>query len=168
MTSDELKKSISMREIVEQYDIKIDRKGFCCCPFHKEKTASMKIYKDSYYCFGCGESGDIFTFVQKMDDVDFKTAFRNLGGTYKQHENDYKHRKYVYQIAMRKETERIKKAKKRLLKMQVLEDIHYQKLFKKLSPVFSNMWCEAVNRLEYDYYLLEELAKEEVMIFETA
>lgn len=168
MTSDELKQSISMREVVEQYGIKIDRKGFCCCPFHREKTESMKIYKDSYYCFGCGESGDIFTFVQKLEDVDFKTAFKNLGGTYKQHESDYKLKKYKYQLTMRKETERIKKAKKRLLKMQVLEDIHYQKLFKKLSPVFSDMWCEAVNRLEYDYYLLEELAKDGVIIFETA
>ena len=44
-------------------------------PFHYgDHTASLKIYKDSFYCFGCGASGDIFDFVMRMERCDFKTA----------------------------------------------------------------------------------------------
>ena len=90
MTKEEIKQSLSMREVVERYGIRIDRKGFCCCPFHNEKTPSMKIYKDSSYCFGCGRSDDIFSFVMGMEHCDFKTAFKNLGGTYEKKSN-YSH-----------------------------------------------------------------------------
>ena len=46
------------------------------CPFHNEKTASFSIKDDGqfYKCFGCGESGNVITFVQKMENVDFLTA----------------------------------------------------------------------------------------------
>lgn len=86
MTSEDLKQSIKIRDLCGQYGIKIDRKGFCCCPFHNEKTASMKIYDNTntYHCFGCGVSGDIFKLVQGLENCDFKTAFIKLGGTYKQ------------------------------------------------------------------------------------
>jgi DNA primase len=50
------------------------------CPFHNEKTPSFFIStaRQSYYCFGCGEKGDIFTFVEKMEGVDFKSALKTL------------------------------------------------------------------------------------------
>lgn len=158
MTSEELKHSLSMREIVEQYGIKIDRRGFCCCPFHKEKTGSMKIYKDSYYCFGCGESGDIFTFVQKMDDVDFKTAFKNLGGTYGD-ESDYRHKLYRYRIERQKETEEERKRRRAEEKQRILQEIKLQRLFTRLFPIFDDDWCSSVNRLEYLLNKLELLER---------
>lgn len=85
MTSEELKQAVKIRDLLSQYGISVDRKGFCCCPFHNEKTGSMKVYDktNSFHCFGCGVSGDVFTFIQKMDNCDFKTAFIKLGGTYK-------------------------------------------------------------------------------------
>ena len=51
MTSEEIKKTYSMRDILERYGMHPNRSGFIRCPFHKEKTASMKVYQDSYYCF---------------------------------------------------------------------------------------------------------------------
>lgn len=49
------------------------------CPFHKEKTPSFVIYpNNSYYCFGCGESGDAITFVQKIKDLNFPEAINYL------------------------------------------------------------------------------------------
>ena len=82
MTSDEIKKLYSMRDILARYGMHPNRAGFIRCPFHKEKTASMKIYPDTYYCFGCGAHGDIFSFVSAMDGLSFREAFLELGGTY--------------------------------------------------------------------------------------
>ena len=158
MTSDELKRSISMREVVEKYGIKVNGHGFCCCPFHKEKTASMKIYKDSYNCFGCGANGDIFSFVMGMEHCDFKTAFKSLGGTYKE-QSDYQHRMVNYRMPKRKETEQMRILREKEEKKQILEEIELQKLFVKLFPVFDDDWCTSMNRLEYLFYRLELLTE---------
>jgi DNA primase len=48
------------------------------CPFHAEKTPSFSVHatRQFYHCFGCGESGDVFTFVQKVENVTFPEAVR--------------------------------------------------------------------------------------------
>lgn len=50
------------------------------CPFHNERTASFSISPDRglYYCFGCGAKGDIFTFVEQFEGVDFNGALKML------------------------------------------------------------------------------------------
>lgn len=158
MTTEEIKQSVSMREVVERYGIHIDRKGFCCCPFHKEKTASMKIYKSSYNCFGCGANGDVFSFLMGMEHCDFKTAYKALGGSYRQ-QSDHQRNLYHYHLQKRKEDEIKRLQRIEQEKKEVTEEIRMQKLFKKLSPVFSDDWCEAVNRLEYLFYKLEYLTE---------
>ncbi len=51
-----------------------------CCPFHKEKTPSFKIDPalQLYHCFGCGEGGNVFTFVMKTENLPFGEAVRFL------------------------------------------------------------------------------------------
>lgn len=159
MTKEEIKQSLSMREVVERYEIRIDRKGFCCCPFHKEKTPSMKIYKDSSYCFGCGRSDDIFSFVMGMEHCDFKTAFKNLGGTYEKKSN-YSHDLFRYRMEKRKQTEEIKKQRLENERIGILKEIEQQKIFKNLFSQMSDDWCDAVNKLENLYYRLEVITTE--------
>ena len=50
------------------------------CPWHKEKTPSLSINetKGLYQCFGCGEAGDVFSLVQKMEGIDFKESLKYL------------------------------------------------------------------------------------------
>ena len=48
------------------------------CPFHPEKTPSFSVHatRQFFHCFGCGESGDVFTFVQKVENITFPEALR--------------------------------------------------------------------------------------------
>src|SRR6202795_1384100 len=48
------------------------------CPFHNEKTPSFSVHatRQFYHCFGCGVSGDVFSFVEKIENVGFREAVR--------------------------------------------------------------------------------------------
>ena len=48
------------------------------CPFHAEKTPSFSVHasRQFYHCFGCGVSGDVFSFIQKIENVTFPEAVR--------------------------------------------------------------------------------------------
>ena len=60
--------------------IKKGRDSWCCCPFHEEKTPSCKINDElgSYYCFGCGAKGDIFTIYTDLYNFSFPDAVKEL------------------------------------------------------------------------------------------
>jgi DNA primase len=49
-----------------------------CCPFHGEKTPSFYVYDDHFHCFGCGEHGDVITFVMKTSNAGFMDAVESL------------------------------------------------------------------------------------------
>ena len=77
-----IKERLGIEEIASSY-IKLERAGAnlkAKCPFHNEKTPSFFISPDrgTYYCFGCGASGDIFTFVEEFEGLDFKGALKLL------------------------------------------------------------------------------------------
>lgn len=56
------------------------REFWCCCPLHNEKTPSFKIDPSTqlWHCFGCGEGGDVFGFVMKLDNLTFPESIRKL------------------------------------------------------------------------------------------
>lgn len=77
-----IKERLNIEEVVSTY-IKLEKTGAnfkAKCPFHNEKTASFFISPErgSYYCFGCQAKGDIFTFVQEFEGLDFKGALKLL------------------------------------------------------------------------------------------
>lgn len=55
-----------------------------CCPFHGEKTPSFSVHpgQQFYHCFGCGESGDVFSFMMKYHNLDFPAALQSLARRY--------------------------------------------------------------------------------------
>lgn len=157
MNSEEIKKTYSMRDILARYGIQPNRAGFIRCPFHKEKTASMKIYQDSYYCFGCGAHGDVFDFVSAMDNLTFREAFRELGGTYEHKKETFSERMARYHAQKEREMRRKQadalKARRKL--NNDLIDI-YRDWHQKSEP-FSDTWTDCYNALQYQLYLHEIL-----------
>ena len=79
----EIKRRIDPAEYIGR-SVKLQKAGRnlrALCPFHTEKTPSFYVFTDrgSWRCFGsCGEGGDIFSFVQKRENVDFREALRIL------------------------------------------------------------------------------------------
>jgi len=79
---EQIKERLPIEEIVSSY-IKLEKVGTnfkARCPFHNEKTPSFFVSPNraSYYCFGCGAKGDIFTFVEEFEGLDFKGALKVL------------------------------------------------------------------------------------------
>ena len=73
--AEDIKARYSIYEILGKYGFSPQRNGMIACPFHNERNASMKIYdNNTFHCFGCGADGDIFDFVQKMENCDFIKA----------------------------------------------------------------------------------------------
>lgn len=78
----EIKDRIDIVQVIGKYvNLKQAGKNFSgSCPFHKEKTPSFIVSPDiqRYKCFGCGKSGDIFNFVQEIENIDFPEALEKL------------------------------------------------------------------------------------------
>jgi DNA primase len=80
----EIKARLDLVEVVAQY-VRLQRSGrqfVGLCPFHAERTPSFSVSaeRQAWYCFGCQEGGDIFSFVKKVERLDFRQALEQLAG----------------------------------------------------------------------------------------
>ena len=79
--ADTVKQQADIVRIVGDY-LKLKKSGAQnftgLCPFHNEKTPSFSVHatRQFYHCFGCGVSGDVFSFVQKVENITFPEAVR--------------------------------------------------------------------------------------------
>ncbi len=79
---EEIKKKLDIVEVINKF-VPLKKRGrhyVACCPFHQEKTPSFVVSPELqiYKCFGCGKAGDVFTFVQEYNRIDFKDALEDL------------------------------------------------------------------------------------------
>ncbi|MGH7860724.1 MAG: DNA primase [Candidatus Dormibacteraceae bacterium] len=77
-----IKARLNLVEVVQEH-VRLRKQGrewVGRCPFHQEKTPSFAVneQKQSWFCFGCDEGGDMFTFVEKIEKIDFKQALAKL------------------------------------------------------------------------------------------
>lgn len=82
---DEVRQRVNIADIVGQYvTLKTAGAGSMkgLCPFHDERSPSFHVRPQAgfYHCFGCGEGGDVFTFMQKMDHLSFQETVERLAG----------------------------------------------------------------------------------------
>ena len=83
--TDDIKNRINMIDICKTYGFNIQRGNFICCPFHNEKTPSLKLYDGNrgFYCFGCGEHGSVIDFVMRYFNLDFPKAISKLNDDFR-------------------------------------------------------------------------------------
>ncbi len=79
---EEVRQKSDIVDVISGY-VSLQKKGsnyMCCCPFHGEKTPSFSVNraKQIYKCFGCGEGGNVLTFVMKYENCTFPEALRML------------------------------------------------------------------------------------------
>lgn len=77
---DIITEQIRMEDILNQYGFTPNKAGFICCPFHSEKTPSLKPYQGGrkWKCFGCGEGGSVIDFVMKLYEVGLNEAITKI------------------------------------------------------------------------------------------
>mgnify|MGYP000857425637 CR=1 FL=1 len=71
-------KQLSMKHVYELVTGEQVKRSNVRCVFHNERTPSMKIYEDSFHCFGCGAHGDMIDFVQRKNNCSHKEALEFL------------------------------------------------------------------------------------------
>ena len=79
---EEIRNSNDIVDIISQYVVlkRSGRNYFGLCPFHKEKSPSFSVSPDKqiFHCFGCGVGGDVFRFVSKIENIDFRETMEIL------------------------------------------------------------------------------------------
>ena len=74
----QIKMGVSVKEAAEYYGLEVNRGNMVCCPFHADRTPSMKLNEDYFYCFGCGATGDVIDFVARLFGLSSYEAAKKL------------------------------------------------------------------------------------------
>lgn len=80
----QIKEQLTTGEVARHYGFLPNRSGFVRCPFHREKTASLKFYPGGrgWYCFGCHEGGNVINLVMHLYDIGFGQACLKLSSDF--------------------------------------------------------------------------------------
>ena len=73
-----VKENVNLREAAELYGIDVNRYGKALCPFHNDRHPSLYVADDHYYCFACGEHGDVIDFVARLFGLSSYEAAKKL------------------------------------------------------------------------------------------
>ena len=76
-----VKDSVTTRQAAESYGLQVKHGGMCRCPFHNDKTPSMKVDK-RFHCFGCQADGDVIDFTARLFGLTPKDAAEKLAGDF--------------------------------------------------------------------------------------
>lgn len=167
--AEEVKAAVSCRMFAEHIGLKINRSGFCCCPFHAEDTPSLKIYdaSNSWYCFGCNQGGDVISMASLYYKAGFTDAVSMLAEEFGIADTDsHKTRSDSLRSAVRVAIDKSSREKRERIRRQLLQkydsltsEMHYlQKYIAANEPTdrkadFTQEFADAIHRrsmLEYE------------------
>lgn len=77
-----VKAAVQPRMAAERYGLPIQQGSMVCCPFHADRTPSMKLNEEYFYCFGCGASGDVIEFTSKLFGISALDAAKKLAADF--------------------------------------------------------------------------------------
>ena len=73
-----VKGRVTPQMAAERYGLPVNRGGMACCPFHDDRTPSMKLYPDHFHCFGCGQAGDVIDLTAQLTGQNARDAAGRL------------------------------------------------------------------------------------------
>ncbi len=155
----EIKEHLTMKRVVQRYGFEPDRSDFILCPFHNEKTASLKIYDKSFYCFGCGAGGDMIKFVSMLFKIGNSQAAVRLNEDFALNLTDRKADRSVYMNYVKQKAK--EKTELKAYRKEYLSKCDEAKALRKiLPPKRGNNWlmyAGAQARLDYleNYWFVE-------------
>ena len=76
-----LKQRLTCREVAPRYGLKVNAAGMTLCPFHGERSPSLKLSR-GFCCFGCGAQGDVITFVSRLFEIPPGEAAQKLSADF--------------------------------------------------------------------------------------
>ena len=79
---DTVKAAVTPRMAAERYGLPIQQGSMVCCPFHADRTPSMKLNEDYFYCFGCGASGDVIALTAQLFNLPPVEAAKKLAADF--------------------------------------------------------------------------------------
>ena len=77
-----VKAAVTPRMAVERYGLPIQQGSMVCCPFHADRTPSMKLNEDYFYCFGCGAHGDVVALIAQLFNIPPAEAAKKLAADF--------------------------------------------------------------------------------------
>ena len=78
----QIKMAVSVKEAAEYYGLEVNRGSMICCPFHADRTPSMKLNEEYFYCFGCGAHGDVVALTAQLFDLPPAEAAKKLAADF--------------------------------------------------------------------------------------
>ena len=78
----QIKMAVPVKEAADYYGLEVSRGSMICCPFHADRTPSMKLNEDYFYCFGCGAHGDVIEFTSKLFGISALDAAKKLAADF--------------------------------------------------------------------------------------
>lgn len=82
--AEQIKRSVTMRQVCEMYGVEVNRAGFALCCWHSDRKPSMKVYDGSRgcHCFACGKGGSVIDFTMQFFNMDYKKAVEKLNADF--------------------------------------------------------------------------------------
>lgn len=160
-TFEAVKAAVTTYQAAQAYGLEPNRKGFCRCPFHTEKTASMKIYPDNrgFYCFGCQEGGDVIRLVQHLFGLKPIEAAKKLDADFAVGAFD-KHNITPNMEIMRRQSERRQAEVQKAILLDNIS-LELRSIYLRPKPMNHEQAQAQAQRLAYAEWL--EYAREEVL-----
>ena len=154
----DVKASISTQEAARQYGLEINRYGKALCPFHNDRHPSLYVADDHYYCYGCGEHGDVIDLTARLFDLSLYEAAKKLA-----YDFGISQDKPRQDIRRKKNEAQQLKENERLCFLRLTEDqkrlqewkVRYAPCSPEDAP--ASRYQEACHRLDYVEYLLDVL-----------